>query len=580
MGKYLDQATTQAALKAAWSRIRQNGQASASFDTRSQIAHFDQDVDRNIRRLQSKLHGGRFEFDPQRGVLKQKASGSGKRGIVMASVHNRIVERALLDCLQDKCGYVRQVLEVPTSIGGVPYRSVPHGLREIQDAFDAGKLWFARSDITGFFDNIPRGAVIAEIAKHVDDEEFLALLARATAVVLANELALGDDRRCFPTDEQGVAQGSPLSPLFGNVLLHEFDRRFNGRGIVCVRFIDDFSLLGESQAKVATAFANARSCLAELGLTCHDPYGAGANRAKSARGPVAAGFDFLGYRIEPGLFQPSLKGRKKILAAVDEQLRIGRRGINDCLRETNSLAHRQRYAQTQDTIDRVLKGWGNAFSYGNSRATMADLDRQIDAKLASFRQWFARRIRTLNEDQRRRAGGVCLLADIPTKRLDELPFQVSRERKRFRHSGATVTVSTDGSVLSGGKRRGRDKGPGGWAYVVHGTAQAASGACADVTNNHMELLAVLMALRGLPAETSVIVRTDSQYVADTFNQFGTVRANFEQWRELEAIACAQRIKLEWIRGHAGDEHNELADKLAQAAAKSLEVTRRQTGLAA
>jgi retron-type reverse transcriptase len=157
MGKYFQQATTQGALKAAWSRIRRNGQASPSLETRSQVARFDQDVDRNIRRLQSKLHSGQFEFDPQRGVLKHKASGSGKRGIVMASVQNRIVERALLDCLQGRSSYVRQVLEVPTSIGGVPHRSVPHGLAEIQKAFDDGMLWFARSDITGFFDNIPRG---------------------------------------------------------------------------------------------------------------------------------------------------------------------------------------------------------------------------------------------------------------------------------------------------------------------------------------------------------------------------------------------------------------------------------------
>jgi ribonuclease HI len=285
---------------------------------------------------------------------------------------------------------------------------------------------------------------------------------------------------------------------------------------------------------------------------------------------VSAGFDFLGYRIEPGLRQPSFKARKKILAAVHQQFQIGRRGINDCLREADSLAHRQRSAQTLEMVDRIVKGWGNAFSYGNSKATMVDIDRQIGERMAAFRSWFARRTRSLSEEQRRRAGGVCLLADIPTKSLDELPFQVSRERKRFRQSSATITLSTDGSVLAGGKRRGRDKGPGGWAYVVHGTNQVASGARADVTNNHMELLAVVMALRNLSAEHSVILRTDSQYVADTFNRFGTVRANLDLWRELEGVAATRPIKIEWIKGHTGDTYNELVDKLAQEAARSLE----------
>jgi RNA-directed DNA polymerase len=384
MGKFFYHATEQGTLKAAWARIRRNGIISPSHETRSQIAHFDQDADLHIRRIQAKLRQGKFEFDPQQGVLKQKASGNGKRGIVMASVQNRIVERALLDTLQAKSSYIQQVLDVPTSVGGVPDRSVPHGLRAIDDAFKAGKLWFARSDISSFFDNIPRDAVIVRIAEHIEDQRFLHLLARATTVVLANERALGDDRSCFPMGEDGVARGSPLSPLFGNILLHDFDRCLNGRGIICVRFIDDFVVLGASQGAVAKAFASARVCLADLRLSCHDPF-TGGDLTKSAHGHASAGFDFLGYRIEPGLRQPSARARKKLLAAVDEQFSIGRRATNECLRESSSLAHRQRAPQTIDMVDRIVKGWGNAFSYGESKATLADLDRKIDEKKIAFR---------------------------------------------------------------------------------------------------------------------------------------------------------------------------------------------------
>ena len=384
MEKFFEHATAQGTLRAAWGHIRQNGIVSPSVETRSQIAHFDQDADANIRRLQGKLRRGEFEFDPQQGVLKNKASGKGKRGIVMASVQNRIVERALLDCLQAKSTYVQQVLEIPTSVGGVPHRSVPHGLRLIDDALKDGKLYFARTDIRGFFDNIPRHAVIAKIAEQIEDLPFLELLTRATSVVLANERALGDDRSCFPTDTNGVAQGSPLSPLFGNILLRDFDHQLNGRGIVCPRFIDDIVILGESARMVAKAFASSRNRFADLGLSCHDPY-AGADRTKSAHGHASAGFDFLGYRIEPGLRQPSARARQKLLSAVDEQFRIGRRAIDECLRQRSSLAHRLRAPQTIDMVDRIVKGWGNAFSYGNSKATLADLDRRIDEKKSAFR---------------------------------------------------------------------------------------------------------------------------------------------------------------------------------------------------
>ena len=92
---------------------------------------------------------------------------------------------------------------------------------------NGGKECFVRADISGFFDGIPRLDVIKILAQHVDDDRFLKVLEAATDVTLANENALGEDRKLFPTDEEGVAQGSPLSALFGNILLHEFDKQFN-----------------------------------------------------------------------------------------------------------------------------------------------------------------------------------------------------------------------------------------------------------------------------------------------------------------------------------------------------------------
>ena len=178
----------------------------------------------------------------------------------MASVHNRIVERAWLDCLQSRCDFVKKVINHSTSVGGVPNRSVPHGLKLIKDAFADGKCHYLRSDISGFFDNIPRTYVLDRIAHETDDQRFLTTLEAATTVVLANERALGEDRSVFPTDVTGVAQGSPLSPLFGNILLYNFDIEFNNRGIVCVRFIDDFVLLANSEREAYPADSGSSIC--------------------------------------------------------------------------------------------------------------------------------------------------------------------------------------------------------------------------------------------------------------------------------------------------------------------------------
>ena len=246
MGKFFISATEQASLRQAWARIRSNGLLSPATETRDSVEAFDRDVNRNIHNIQKRLRAGAFEFDPQKGVLKKKSSG-GKRGIIMASVHNRVVERAWLDCLQTRSPFVQRVNNQPTSVGGVPNRSVPHGLKLIRDAFAGGKTFYIRSDISGFFDHIPRKYVLGKLASEIDDTRFFEVLSAATSVVLANEAALGEDRHVFPTTDEGIAQGSPLSPLFGNILLHDFDVRLNGRGIVCIRFIDDFVLLADNK---------------------------------------------------------------------------------------------------------------------------------------------------------------------------------------------------------------------------------------------------------------------------------------------------------------------------------------------
>nr|WP_283810353.1 reverse transcriptase domain-containing protein [Pontibrevibacter nitratireducens] len=218
VGKLFELCRKQDALHKAWRRIRANGARSKSEETRSAIEDFDRTANRDILRIQRRLREGTFEFDPQKGVLKSKSSG-GKRGIVMASVHNRIVERALLDTLQDKVEVARQAGIQKSSFGGVPNRSVPHALKFLNDAFKSDHTFFVRSDISGFFDGIPRKVVLERIAHGVDDERFLKLLDDATTVTLGNEEVLGEDRSVFPTDSEGVAQGSPLSPLFGNILL-------------------------------------------------------------------------------------------------------------------------------------------------------------------------------------------------------------------------------------------------------------------------------------------------------------------------------------------------------------------------
>lgn len=560
MGKLYDALKQQHTLFQAWRHIRSNGTSSKSQDTRNAIAQFDLDPVRNIRSLQSKLSNDIFAFDHQIGILKDKGKGR-KRGIVLASVRNRIVERALLDVLQDRCPEIQRINSQPTSVGGVPNRSVPHGLHLVIEAMAQGKSWFARSDISGFFDNIPRDKVINSLKEFVSDDKFLSLITRATNVTLANETSLGEDRKLFPCDYSGVAQGSPLSSLFGNILLFDFDQKMNSGSVVCVRFIDDFIIIGETAEAVVSAFNAADCMLRELGLECINPYKEKCDPAKADQGPISNGVIFLGHQIHPGLLQPSRGARQDLLEKIRAHLADGRASIKDVRATNDSFAARGRYAQTLDMVDRVIGGWAEAFSYCNSRSTFEDIDKNIDKELDLFRQFFKQQCQGLDWKGQRRLIGVRLVGDVRHSDFNELP-KIVEINSRFVPRKAT-TVSTDGSVSQGRQAKTKEETPGGWAFVTHDSDIIGAGFELKTTNNRMELLAVIRALEAHD-RGPVNVHTDSQYVHEIANKKKTYKKNHDLWGQFEELCKGRRVKVHWVKGHSGDPYNEQADKMANA----------------
>jgi ribonuclease HI len=132
-------------------------------------------------------------------------------------------------------------------------------------------------------------------------------------------------------------------------------------------------------------------------------------------------------------------------------------------------------------------------------------------------------------------------------------------------------------------------GPGGTGFIVFdrtcsalrfGSERFVADGAFDVTNNRMELRAVLQALDGLPQGASVEVNSDSRYVVDALSKWihgwrkrgwrtaeGTPVLNRDLIEALDGRSRTLRIRYAWVRGHAGHPLNELADALAQSAAR-------------
>jgi ribonuclease HI len=143
----------------------------------------------------------------------------------------------------------------------------------------------------------------------------------------------------------------------------------------------------------------------------------------------------------------------------------------------------------------------------------------------------------------------------------------------------------DGSSLS------NPGGPGGTGFVVldrggralrFGGTRWVDDGPHGVTNNRMELRAVLDALHGVPAGETVEVVSDSRYVVDALSKWihgwrrkgwrtasGGPVLNRDLIEAVDARARELAVRFSWVRGHDGHAVNEVVDALAQSAARGL-----------
>ena len=137
-----------------------------------------------------------------------------------------------------------------------------------------------------------------------------------------------------------------------------------------------------------------------------------------------------------------------------------------------------------------------------------------------------------------------------------------------------IKIYTDGSCVS-------NPGNGGWAAIINmnGKIKKISGNEKNTTNNRMELMAPINALKNINSKDPIEIFTDSKYVKNgitewintwVLNNWKTSKKedvkNKDLWIELYKLNQSLNVKWNWVKAHAGDTLNEEVDMLAKDAA--------------
>jgi ribonuclease HI len=149
--------------------------------------------------------------------------------------------------------------------------------------------------------------------------------------------------------------------------------------------------------------------------------------------------------------------------------------------------------------------------------------------------------------------------------LDEFRARLAELRSSLSPptSPARYVAYTDGACL------GNPEGPGGWAAVVFPTDDGPPwhlfGNLSSTSNNRAEALGVLTALEWVPATSDVELHSDSELTVRILQGRYKVKANLDIWDVIRRTIADKRLQVsvEWVRGHAGDPLNELADQLSK-----------------
>lgn len=305
--------------------------------------------------VREELDQGVFRPAPVRRVTIPKPGG-GERMLGVPRVLDRFLQQAIAQVLVP----VFDPGFSGSSFGFRPGRSAHQAVRVARRAIEDGHRWVVDLDLDRFFDRVQHDALMARVARKVDDRRVLRLIRRFLQAGIM-------DGGIVSASIEGTPQGSPLSPILSNIMLDDLDRELWRRGLRFVRYADDVRIFVRSKRAATRVLASVtRVVEGRLRLKV--------NREKSKVVPASVmtmlGFGF--YFVRGG----------KVRVRVDPKaLERWKTRIRQLTSRRWSIAMDERIGQ----INRYIVGWMGYFRLADTPKAFAELDKWLHRRMRQIR---------------------------------------------------------------------------------------------------------------------------------------------------------------------------------------------------
>ena len=330
-------------LRQALKRVKAN-KGAAGADGMS-VSELPEHLRHNWPELKAQLLSGSYQPSPVRRVT-------------IPTVVDRFIQQAMMQVLQARW----DASFSDSSYGFRPGRSAHQAVKQAHEYIRAGYHWVVDLDLEKFFDRVNHDVLMNRIAKRVSDKRVLSLIRR---FLNAGVMEAGLVR---PVTE-GTPQGGPLSPLLSNLLLDDFDKELEKRGLKFARYADDCNVYVKSERAGNRVMAGLTHWLSrKLKLKVN------ADKSAVAHPETRK---LLGYSFR--------RGRQVWCVVSPESVKRFKTRIKELTRRTTGRS----LEQLIQPLKRYLTGWKSYYRLNQWSSLMRGLSRWIRRRLRSilWKQW-------------------------------------------------------------------------------------------------------------------------------------------------------------------------------------------------